>query len=280
MLPQDGVGGRTPRPRNESPASTVTTTGTSMLARISSGPMMFGQHVDRKDAGGAGAERALGQDEFRGFQGQSLGAHDPAVDRHRGHDQDQDHHLEAGAGERHGGEREHDGRERAQGVEQEQQHAVEPARAVAREHAEQEADDQRDRDRPEGDLERHPAAEEDAREGVAAELVGAGEVGERGAAEPCADVERVWVVGGEPVGEERAGQEQGDQDQAREALRIAEQAPQSGEALRTRIGNEKRGKTQRLARTRGSSQAMSRSASSAQSTNRMVVTSTAPWTTG
>ena len=41
-MPQDGVGGRTPMPRNDRPASVVITSGTSIDARINSGPITLG----------------------------------------------------------------------------------------------------------------------------------------------------------------------------------------------------------------------------------------------
>src|SRR5262249_26091873 len=43
VLPQEGVGGRTPRPRKLIPASIATTTGISMEATIRIGPMILGR---------------------------------------------------------------------------------------------------------------------------------------------------------------------------------------------------------------------------------------------
>ena len=62
MTPQDGVGGWTPTPRNERPASTVIAAGRSIASRMNSGAMMFGQDVDADDAPVARAQSALGVD--------------------------------------------------------------------------------------------------------------------------------------------------------------------------------------------------------------------------
>ena len=43
MVPQEGAGGGTPRPRKLMPASMVITTGMSMQAMMSTGPMMLGR---------------------------------------------------------------------------------------------------------------------------------------------------------------------------------------------------------------------------------------------
>ncbi len=43
--PHDGLGGGTPRPRNDSPASVVMALGVSMASRMNSGATMFGKHV-------------------------------------------------------------------------------------------------------------------------------------------------------------------------------------------------------------------------------------------
>jgi hypothetical protein len=66
---------------------------------------------------------------------------------------------------------------------------------------------------------------------IAAELVGAGEMGERGSLEPGPDVERVRLVGRQQVGKDRAQDERHDKDQPEQAERVAQQAAQRGQAL-------------------------------------------------
>ena len=48
IVPQLGVGGRTPRPRKLSPASTPITSGTSILATINTGPITLGRICKRR----------------------------------------------------------------------------------------------------------------------------------------------------------------------------------------------------------------------------------------
>jgi hypothetical protein len=71
---------------------------------------------------------------------------------------------------------------------------------------------------------------EDTREGVATELVGAGEMREARALEPGAHVEGVRIVRSKPGCEERADEEQRDEEKPREAERVGEQPAQAGEA--------------------------------------------------
>ena len=64
-------------------------------------------------------------------------------------------------------------REREHDVDDAHEQQVDDPAAVAGDQADQRAGDERDRDRDDADLERHLGAVDDAREGVAAEVVGA-----------------------------------------------------------------------------------------------------------
>src|SRR5215472_1221097 len=93
-------------------------------------------HMHRQDARGAGTQRALRQDELGVLQRLRLRAHDPAVARREGHDDDHDYGLEARSDQRYQREREHNGRKGADSVEDQHKDAIEPSGAIARGEAE------------------------------------------------------------------------------------------------------------------------------------------------
>ena len=136
------------------------------------------QQVAQHDAKGTGAQGALGQDEFGALQRKGLRAHQPRIDRRRGNDHDQHDGCQAGAQQRDDRQRQHHRGKGIDRVEQQQQRVVEPARAVARQHAKRQAEDQRDGYGADADDERDLAAFDDAAEDVATHLIGAGEMGQ------------------------------------------------------------------------------------------------------
>ncbi len=94
MTPQEGVGGGTPRPRKERPASSVIAAGRSMASRMKSGAITFGRMWTPTMRQLPRSERARGLDELVLLRRQHERARHPGVVRREG-DGDHDDHARA-----------------------------------------------------------------------------------------------------------------------------------------------------------------------------------------
>ncbi len=175
-----------------------------------------------EDARGAGAERALGEDEFGLLQRQRLGPHEPAVAGREARHDDDDDRLDARSDQGDEGEGEHDRRKRANRVEDEDDGIVEPARTVTGDEPEDPTDDHGKRHRDERHFEGDPRADDDAREDVAAELVGAEEMSERGFRQFLRNCNTRRIVRRDPIGEHGREDDGDDKGQAETAERVSE----------------------------------------------------------
>ena len=173
MLPQLDIGGGTPSPRKDSAPSTTMVTATPSRKKASSGRNTFGSSSRSRMRAWRGAER-LGRDhEFAPRQSQRCRA------RHAHEGGNAEHAEDAGEIEDRlaeiGGhrEREDQRRKRQQHVHAADHQRFEPAAEIAGEHAERAAERKADHRREQPDRQRHPRAEDQPGEFVAAEPVGA-----------------------------------------------------------------------------------------------------------
>ena len=193
---------------------------------------MFGDHVPQHDPPAAGAEstRRLGERIAHHLEHGS--PHHPREGR-QDHDPDRDHRVPAVRAEEAGDhDREDDPGQREHHVDDPHQHRVDDPFVVARQHPEQEPADEGDRDRDCADIERDLRPVDDARERVAADLVGAHRVGPARIREPIRD-ELVRVgLPDEPAehGDEDVEDDDARADQADRIAPLAEERPGAGPA--------------------------------------------------
>ena len=133
----------------------------------------IGQDVDAEDAQGRGAERAQRKHIVGPLGREGRTADQPGIGRDQ--EQHDQHHQRAcrGAEQRDECQAKDHGGEGIGSVEDQKQKAVEPARAVARKKSKRSAEDHRDRDAEQPDLQGQCRSGEHAAEDVAPELVGA-----------------------------------------------------------------------------------------------------------
>ncbi len=178
MLPQDGSGGRTPTPRNDSPASSRIASASPSVAATSTGGIAPGrmslpQHArggraerrGRVDAGGVRSRRVSPRTS-RAIAGQPVEPRMTAsnTDRHG-----------ADGGEHH--QQDDHARQRESKIDHARQCQVRPATTRARREAEHGADDRRHDHGDDADRKRHARAHGESRKDVAGKLIGAEPMG-------------------------------------------------------------------------------------------------------
>ena len=214
----------------------MTAAAIASVACTISGGTMFGSTCRERDAPRRIADRARGQHELLGLDGERLSARQPDEHRRR-RDADRDHRVgQARAEER--GERDREDQERAgeQRVGHPRDQHVRHAARVAGEQSDRHADRQRDQHRHDAGEQRRARAEDDARQHVAADLVGAEPVrGARRLADRVA-ARRERIVRRDDARRERHDDEAGDDDEAdrRGGRRSSRRRPPSGRAARAR----------------------------------------------
>src|SRR5262245_35722965 len=165
-----------------------------------------------QDAQRARAERALGYDEFTRLERQCLRAHHAAIDGNRRDHNDKDDRPEARTQHDDHGEREHYGWERTHGVEEQHQAVVEPARAIACEHAQPYSDGERRRYGEERYPERDSTTVEYPCKEIATKMVGTQHMAEARARHTLSDVQLRRTIGRKRVGTDRTCRDQADEE--------------------------------------------------------------------
>ena len=131
------------------------------------------QHVAKHEARPRVAEAVRRDDVLAPLRAERLATDDPRVG-HPADDGDRDVQVaEPGAEHRHDRDHQDEERERREDVDQPARHRVEPAAVIAGEQPHGRADDERNRHADDADLQVDPRREDDAREDVLAQLVGA-----------------------------------------------------------------------------------------------------------
>ena len=211
----------------------------------------IGQDMLQQDAPGLGPQHLLGLEIEAVADGQSLGAGDAAELGNEGDADQEDQIGEPRAQHRHQRQGQDQPGKRVDDVEDGEDELIDRPRRIGRDHAEQDADGEGDRQ----DHHRHADGDAGAIDGpaeqIAAELVGAEEMREGGTLQPVDRRDGVRVVRGEQRGEDRHDQQQGDSDKpegARARRHQLGQKPAPGHALRSPPLASR-------ARTRGSIQA-------------------------
>src|SRR5581483_5429900 len=169
-----------------------------------------GKQVTCEDPEGAAAEPLRGLDELAPAKRRDLGAREARVPRPAERTQRDDDVPHARPEDRRERDREEQSRKREEDVDQPRQRLVDPAAAVARERAEEGADDERDHDGRGADRERYASAVEDPRRDVAPEAVLAEPVSGRRGTQPLRELGRARIDGHERAGAD-AGERQKDE---------------------------------------------------------------------
>src|SRR3546814_24889 len=197
---------------------------------------------------------------------------------------DKDDGSEARADDGDGGKAEDDDGKGAHRIEEEHDRIVEPARPKARGKTERQAERKCRADRCQRHQERDPSPDQDPREDIAAELVGAQEVIEGGRREARADHDADRIIGSQPRRQDDRQNDENDGAEAEEPERVGQQQAKGDleGAGQPRLGDGcglgRRHHSFSL--MRGSSAALTRSAMVVETTNKTVVISTPPMTTG
>ena len=202
--------------------------------------------------------------------------------------------VHAGAEDRHHRQRHDDQRKRHHHIADALERHVDPAAEIGAGDAQHQAGNAADEGRGQADDQRRARAENDAREQVAAELVGAEPVGPAWCLGHRVEVVGGWAVRGDPVGAEAGDRHDQHHRHAKGAERLAaaevECQPQPGSAgrgfrflgqggdrrvARQRDGHD--GALRQAKRMRGSSQPYSRSTTRLHSTKTVTVSITSAW---
>ena len=231
ITPQEGVGGRTPSPRKDRPASKVITTGRSIAARISSGARMFGRMWLAGCARSTAPSDRSASTYIWFLADIDLGAGDARIGRNPGDADDEDLVDERRAEQRQDRQGQDDGRESLDRVEDDHDAIVDAAAEVAAEQPKNDAADHGDEHRGHRGDEGDAGAVHDPREQVAAQMVGAEQVILGWPFQDAREVLFGVVVGGEQRAENDEQKEDHHDDKAQRAQRLLEHLAQHGHAI-------------------------------------------------
>ena len=166
---------------------------------------------------------AFGQNVVSAFQRQGLRPYQPRI----AGDRDQHHHQDQRPGTRtnHGNhrQRKQDHRQRRQRVEDQHQHRIQPARAKACNHAEEQPNHPCHSGRQQRDGKRGARPPDQARQRIAAQLVGACPMGQIGGHELVWHVDFHRVIGGDPWRQQRHRHKPHHQHQPHQPHRVRHQ---------------------------------------------------------
>ena len=159
------------------------------------------------------------------LEGERLGADEAGIARDR--DEHDDQNEGAGARPDHGDDRKgkEDHGERAHGVEEQDQNAIEPAGAEAGDEAEEKAEESGQSGGGQGNRKGGARAIDDARECVAAEVVGSQPMGQVGALEFAHDADLQGIIGRDEGRQDGHQKEYDNQREAEKPHGIAGQRP-------------------------------------------------------
>ncbi len=145
--------------------------------------------------GAGGADGPFGDNEIAVLEGERLGADEAGIAWDR--DEHDDQNERGGARPQHGddGQGKEDHGERAHGVKEQDQNAIEPAGAEARDEAEEKAEESGQSGGGKGNGKGGARAIDDARKGIAAEVVGSQPMGQVGALEFTHDADFQGIIG-------------------------------------------------------------------------------------
>ena len=236
--PSAGLGGWTPKPRNERRRLGQDRGGDDQRRVDDDRPDGVREDVADDDPPVAGTGRLRRLDELLLAQREEGAAHDPGEARPEEEREDDRDALRIALADVHRDRQQHrEARQRQHQVGQPHQHVVDPAAEVAADRADRRADHGREQRDDERHPERRPQAVDDPAERVAAEEVGAEEVValRRRRERDAEEVRLVEGVRREEVGEDRDDAEEEQDDQAAHRQPVAEEAPQRVAPLAARL---------------------------------------------
>src|SRR5215510_3812461 len=245
------------------------------------------QHVAADDPGCRGPERPRRGYEVEALQLQHLRSGQTRVNRHL-HDPDRDHRvLEAGSQRSHQCDRQDEGGEGEDAVDQPHEEQVGGTAAVAGCEADRTPDGETHRNGNERHRQRNAPAPDDSRQHVPSELVGAEQMRKAGTEARVVRIYREWVAGCDPVCDKRRHRQEEQEEQSHDDPGVIEQQPsEPGRALLFERDGQlidagvSRGSSAHAYEILGSSQAYRTSTSRLASMNERADMRTMPWTTG